>query len=113
VVGAARSRREVRLLISDKLGIRLTHNIPSAEIYAQADLNGLLVERSLIAHAPAQIDGLETRSMLLAQTAQAGESVLLQHIPLRLQVLKGRTDKDTEGASGDRHGVQAGTHLRG
>jgi hypothetical protein len=37
---------------------------------AQADFHGLLVESRLVAHAPAQVDGLEARVVLLAELAQ-------------------------------------------
>ena len=61
---------------------------------AQANLHGLLVQRRLVAHAPAQVDGLEARIVLLAQLAQPGEDVALQSVTLGLQVFKGRTDKN-------------------
>jgi hypothetical protein len=63
---------------------------------AQADLHGLLVERRLVAHAPAQVDGLKARVVLLAQLAQPGEDLALQRVALGFQVLKGRADKYSE-----------------
>ena len=70
---------------------------------AQADLQGLLVERRLVAHAPAQVDGLEARVVRLAELAQPGEDVALQRVALGLQVFKGRADKYPECACCGRH----------
>jgi transposase-like protein len=70
---------------------------------AQADLHGLLIERRLVAHAPAQVDGLKARVVLLAQLAQLREDLSLQSVALGLQVLKGRADKYPECACRSRH----------
>ena len=52
-------------------------------------LHGLLVEPSLIADTPAQIDGLEARTVLLTQLAQLREHIALQGVALGLQVFEG------------------------
>ena len=72
---------------------------------AQADLHRLLVERRLVAHAPAQVDGLEPRAVLLAELSQLRKHVALKRIALRLQILERRADEDPECAGGGRHGA--------
>src|ERR1035437_5108145 len=72
---------------------------------AQADIHGLLVERRLVAHTPAQVDGLEARAVRFAELAQAWEDLALQGVALGLQVFKGRTDKYPECACCGWHGA--------
>jgi hypothetical protein len=76
---------------------------------AQADLQGLLVERRLVAHAPAQVDGLEARVVRLAELAQPGKDDALQRVAIGLQVFKCGTDKYPECACRDRHAYALGS----
>jgi hypothetical protein len=69
----------------------------------EAYFHGALVERSLAADAPAEVDRLEPGAMLLAQCAQPRKDVALEGIALRRQVFKRRTDEDAKGAGGDWH----------
>jgi len=78
--------------------IRLDPSFLAARDFGEADLNRFLIEGCLIAHSPAQIDGLESRTPLLAETRQPRKCLFLQGIPLTLQVLKSGTDEDTESA---------------
>ena len=59
----------------------------------------------LVAHAPAQVNGLEPCTMLLAQRSQLRKHLALKRIALLFQVLKRRTDEDAGGAGGDGHGI--------
>ena len=54
-------------------------NLAEADLH---DLHGQLVERRLVAYAPAQVDSLKARIVLLAQLAQPGEDVVLQSVLL-------------------------------
>ena len=54
--------------------VRLDAGTLAALDLAQADLHGLLVERRLVADAPAQVNGLEARAVLLAELAQLRET---------------------------------------
>lgn len=47
---------------------------------AQADLHGLLVECRLIAHTPAQVNGLEACAVLFTKLAQLREHLRLQSV---------------------------------
>src|SRR6185437_13678410 len=58
---------------------------------------------SLLVHAPAQIDCLETCAALATQSAQTGEHLLLERVAFLFQIAKGRADEDANDAATPRH----------
>src|ERR1035437_8749042 len=72
-------------------------HVDTAEI---ADSKRAMVERGLVADAPAKIDGLEPRAVLPAQRSQLRKHVALERVALFFQVLERRTDEDAKSACG-------------
>jgi len=58
--------------------------------FAQADVYGLVVKLGLFIHSPAQVNGLETRSIALAKLLQVWEDLFLEYFPFGPHVAKGR-----------------------
>ena len=87
----------------DEVGAR-RDALAAADLF-EADGHRLLVERRLLADAPAQVDGLEAAAVLHAQVPQLRPDMLLERIPLGFHVAEGRADKDAEGSAFGRHGL--------
>ena len=60
----------------------------AARDLVEADGHRALVESRLLAHSPAQIDGLKACAPAGAQRAQSGKHLFLQGVALRLEVAK-------------------------
>jgi len=63
--------------------IRFDASLLAARDLVQADLHRLLVERRLIAQAPAQVDGMKSRVVRFAELAQLEENAALQEYRAR------------------------------
>jgi hypothetical protein len=82
---------------------------PGRDFLAALDLpqtqpQGLLVQRRLLAHPPAQVYGLEAAAVRHGEVPQPREHMALQRIALLLQIAEGGADEETEGLTGTHEG---------
>lgn len=85
--------------------------------FAQADVHRLLIERSMVADAPSEVDGLKKAVVSLAQFLHLREHRLVEHPTFLDEVAKGGTHEDAEHMIRWQHGwvrldsVMSGPHA--
>src|SRR6185295_16378664 len=62
----------------------------------EADVHRAAIARRRVAHAPAQVDGLEASAALAAQCFEPRKHARLQHGPLADHVAEGGADEDAK-----------------
>ncbi|MGA2456098.1 MAG: hypothetical protein ABSF85_00790 [Terriglobales bacterium] len=80
--------------------VRLDAGLLAALNLAQADLHGLLVECRLVAHTPAQVNGLEACAVLFTELGAAWETSRSAFMPENVELTKRRMVRRSVGMAG-------------